>query len=310
MQAKYVSSAIVLMLLCSCIFAQERKLTLKAEAKPDKSVEFKYEKTDPGTYTVVLELSNLQNSIADKKPLTAFSYSGRLTSISPISKSQDITYSYRYNYIRGKLNPKYDPGFIYLLPYPEGVHTQALETVFYRSLYFGDEAPEDWKAYRFYTAEPTNITAIRKGIVVEIVDEHENPEADGVTFTTTQNSLVIEHEDGTLAYYRGFQKGSFKVKMGDTVFPGTVLGLNTQLDQERGYYLSLMINYLKTIERDPSSNLIARSGRFYGFITPHFATAEGVKILEHGKEYQISAPHDIVKKEMNKREIKRWETGQ
>lgn len=177
-------------------------------------------------------------------------------------------------------------------------------------MYFGEEEPEDWNSYRYYTHEKSTVTAMRKGIVVDIIDEHDAPDMDGVSYTSSLNSIMIEHEDGTLAYYAGFEKGSIAVKSGETVFPGTALGQNTRIDRNRGYYVSVIIQYLNNIVQDAETKLIARSGRFYGFVTPHFTTAEGEGIiLEHAREYRATAPAAIVTKEMSRREKKQWETG-
>src|SRR5690606_7454360 len=115
-----------------------------------------------------------------------------------------------------------NPGFSYLLPYPEGTPVQVAETTFLGSIYFGEETPDDWNSYRYYTKEQTKITAMRKGVVVAIVDEHDTPEIGGVSYTSLVNSITIEHEDGTMAHYRGFKKGSFEVKIGETVYPTTI----------------------------------------------------------------------------------------
>lgn len=101
MQAKYVSSAIVLMLLYSCIFAQERKLTLSIERRTDNSVDFKYTKTDPGTYTIQMTFTDLVNGSVHPAFYTAIGYSGKALTINPIDKSKAVNFSYRYNYIRG-----------------------------------------------------------------------------------------------------------------------------------------------------------------------------------------------------------------
>ena len=38
--------------------------------------------------------------------------------------------------------------------------------------------------------------------------------------------MIIEHEDGTLAYYNVLEKNSFMVKVGDIVYPDTPLALS------------------------------------------------------------------------------------
>lgn len=299
----------LLFLNYSSALSQANKVTLKSESKSDNAVEISYTKTDPGTYTVQVAFSTLDNGSFPALYHTVKSYSGRMLTITPVDKSRPINYQYYYSYIRGKLAPKYDPAFTYLLPYPEGTSMQIVETTFLPSMYFGEETPDDWNAYRYYTAEQTAVTAMRKGVVVEIVDEHDEP-GGNVSYTSRVNSMTIEHEDGTLAYYKGFEKGSLNVKLGDTVFPATALGLNTQIDRDRDYYVSVTIQYLKTIVQDPATKRMARSGRFYGFVTPRFATAEGEGIvLQDQQLYRAVAPPAIVAAEMSRREKRRLEAG-
>ena len=165
------------------IYAQPAAVKLESDVKPDDSVEIKYVKSDPGTYTILLSFMSLQNAGSDKKPLRAKGRSGRLLTLRPISKDQSKQYNYQYSFIRGELNPKVDSNFVYHLPYPEGTMMDAFESVFFKSKYFGDKQPDDWKVYRFYTEEPTLVTAVRKGIVVERIDLYPAP-LDDVTFTT------------------------------------------------------------------------------------------------------------------------------
>ena len=121
--------------------------------------------------------------------------------------------------------------------------------------------------------------------------------------------MIVEHDDGTLAYYNGFKKGSFRVKPGDVVFPSTALGINERLEKERGYFSSLYVGYLKNIHRDPITNLMTNSGDFYGFVTPIFVTEGEEVILEHGNKYTSSLSQVHLEKEMSKREIKQWVSG-
>ncbi|RYE58633.1 MAG: hypothetical protein EOP48_03125, partial [Sphingobacteriales bacterium] len=165
--------------------------------------------------------------------------------------------------------------------------------------------PEDWKSYRFYTTEQDTVTAIRKGVVVEIKDLYETTEGDGVAYTSKTNELIIEHGDGTLATYRGFKKGSFKVKIGQTVFPGTSLGVNSKYDKNGRYNVSVMITYLKSADFENKSTSLSKSKSFYGFITPHFMTEVSPnEVLASQKTYQATSTPDVVQKEMSKKEIK------
>lgn len=287
--------------------AQEGQLRLSYQAMPDKSVDFNFEKFDPGAFTVVLTLTNLTNSSAyERREFTAKGYAGNLTSLTPLNKEQRIGFSYKYSYIRGKLQPRYDAGFVYLLPYKKGNKVRATESTFLGATYFGNTTPDDWKAYRFYTPGEDTVTAIRKGIVVLVKDLYETDNLENVAYKSTQNELIIEHADGTLATYKGFKKGSFTVKLGQTVFPGTALGVNSKYSSDGKYNISLMVTYLKSADFESKQGQTLRTSKsLYGFITPHFCTTESADmVLTTQTDYVAADAPEIVKKELTKKEIK------
>ncbi|MGF1926110.1 MAG: hypothetical protein ACQUHE_18195, partial [Bacteroidia bacterium] len=254
--------------------AQQRALTLETKTNSNRSVDFNYQKTDPGSYTVVVNFTTLTNAYRPGSSFTASEYSGRLFSLTPTNKEQGIGFGYSVSYIRGKLKPKYDPNFIYLLPYKDEAKVQVSESTFLGATYFGDTTPDDWKSLRFYTTEQDSVTAIRKGVVVDIKDLHESLDESNVAYTSKTNELIIEHTDGTLATYRGFKKGSFAVKLGQTVFPGMALGLNSKYDKNGKYNVSIMVTYLKAADFENKSTSLSKGKSFYGFVNPHFITAD------------------------------------
>lgn len=290
---------------CLIAGAQEQALILESKRNENQSVDFSYRKTDPGTFTVVVNFNTLTNASNPGTSFTARDYSGRLFSLTPTTKEQGIGYGYSVFYIRGKLKPKYDPNFIYLLPYKNEAKVQVAEVGFLGAAYFGDTTPEDWKSYRFYTTDQDTVTAIRKGVVVDIKDLYETAGDNGVSYTSKTNDLIIEHTDGTLASYRGFKKGSFTVKLGQTVFPGTSLGLNSRYDGNGRYNVSIMLTYLKSSDLENRSTSITKSKSFYGFITPHFLTADNAdEMLVSQKIYMATSTPEVVQKEMTKKELK------
>ncbi|MES2396376.1 MAG: hypothetical protein V4549_10255 [Bacteroidota bacterium] len=285
--------------------AQERAVKVTPKINSNRSVDFNFQKTDPGTYTVVINFTTLNNAAHLGTEFTAKDYGGRLFSLTPINKNQGIGYAYSISYIRGKLKPKYHANFVYLLPYKKEVKVRVAESNFLGATYFGDTTPEDWKAYRFYTSQQDTIIAIRKGVVVSIKDLYDTGDDGNVAYTSKTNELIIEHEDGTLATYKGFAKGSFKVKEGQIVFPNTSLGLNSKYDKNGNFNVSIMITYLKSADLANRSTSISKSKSFYGFVTPHFMTGENADhIVTSQKEYVAVSTPEIIQKEMSKKELK------
>ena len=287
--------------------AQERAVTVTYKTNPDKTVDFSYEKSDIGSYTVILNFKTYENTHITDKEYTIKNYSGNLVTLTPINKEQSINFSYGYSSIRGKLNPKWNPDFVYLLPVKEGIKVKVVESGFLSAKYFGNTTPDDWKVYRFYTPDEATVTAIRKGIVVDIkenaIDKENSPE---LTYTSQTNDITVEHPDGTLAVYKGLKKGSIVVKPDQTVVPGSTLGINSRLNTKSQYGITLSIIYLKStdLESKRSQNL-TNSKSLYGFVTPYFLTAENAKhILVAQKEYTSVTTPEIIQQELSKKELK------
>lgn len=290
------------LLSASICHAQERELSLSSKTNNDRSVSITAAKRSPGTYTVVLNFRELTNASESGDPVYKVRHDNdNILTLNPINKNQGIGLSYSYTYIRGELNPKYNKDFVYVLPYGKETKVRAVESTFLNATYFGSTTPDDWKAYRFYTQEADTVTAIRKGIVVNVSDLYDEDTKE-LKYTSRVNTVIIEHADGTLATYKGFKKGIL-VKEGQTVFPGTALGINT-ITNER-YGISLMITYLKSAEIGAAKQNPKETKSLYGFITPYFCTAENANgVLTSQKYYTTAITPEIIQKEMSKKEIK------
>ncbi|MBB5637232.1 hypothetical protein HDF26_004465 [Pedobacter cryoconitis] len=286
--------------------AQDAQIKFSQRTNDDRSVNFSYDKNDPGSYTIIIKFSELTNCSGPmEREFTLKGTAGSFMNLRPENKLLNIGFNYRSNYIRGKLNPKYDADFVYLLPYKTGTKVNAKESNYVMTQYFGKTAPADWKSYRFYTKDEDTVTAVRKGMVVELKDGYDPERPGEVQFTSKVNEITIEHPDGTLARYTGFKKGSFAVKLGQTVFPGTALGLNSQTNGNDNFNISFILMYLNSKDFENARNENHKS--MYGFITPHFYSA-GIDnaILVKGQDYTAGDTPDIIRKELNKRELKQF----
>lgn len=290
------------------ISAQESQIKVNYKVNDaNKNVEFSYEKTDPGTYTVRVKLNRLTNtSTPDQQDFSVKGLYGGLLTLRPDNKEQGIGFSYTYSYIRGKLKPKYDADFVYTLPCKRGSKVRVAESGFIGAMYFGNTTPEDWKFYRFYTPNEDTVTAARKGMVVEIKDVYQTDATDDMAFTSKTNDITIEHADGTLGVYRGFKKGSIAVKVGQTVIPGNTLGLNSRYNANSQFNIAFTVMYLKSMDFEGVKSL-QNAKSLYGFVTPHFSTAENPNlVLTAQKDYTAADTPDIIKKEFSKKELKAY----
>ena len=65
-------------------FSQAKKLYIETDRQEDKTVDFSYKKSVPGTYTVLINFTKLDNSIYSRRALNLSNYSGRLFNLSNI----------------------------------------------------------------------------------------------------------------------------------------------------------------------------------------------------------------------------------
>ena len=305
-----IKSLAIFVFSCSYVAnvsAQESLVKVSYKVNSNKTVDFSYVKPDPGTFTVVLTFTDLTNTYEPgQSTFTAQDYGGTLKTITPSNKDLGIGFSYKYSYIRGKLNPRYNANFVYLLPFKKGTKVRAVESSFANATYFGSTTPDDWKVYRFFTQAEDTVTAVRKGIVVSIKDIYETNTSADVAYTSQNNELVVEHADGTLATYRGFKKGSVAVKIGQTVFPGAPLAITAKSGTGGRSSIALLITYLKNAEFGSADNQSFKTSKsFYGFITPKFCTTENAAVvLVPQQEYTVADSPEIIKKEFTKKELK------
>jgi hypothetical protein len=302
---KTIPLTIALLLSISLLKAQENVIKVTTNINTDKSVSFTAEKSVPGTYTIVLKFNNISNSTDfPNDNYTVYNNHYNFLNLKPSNKEQGIGYSYTCAYIRGKLNPKYDPNFVYLLPYQKEAKVKVMEAGFLNAAYFGSETPPDWKVYHFCTDKADTVTVARKGIVVSIQDIYEESSRN-LAYTSRVNQIEIEHEDGTIARYLGFKKGIF-VKVGQKVIPAEPLGISSKISSNGQYFVSLMLTYLKSVDYESLRNKNLKGSKsLYGFITPYFCTSENTNlILQNKTQYTAIASIEIVKKELTKRELK------
>lgn len=293
---------VILIGLSTTITAQERIIEINSVRNSDNSIDIFYVKNKPGSYTVKLKFKNVTNSnVSDYEDVVQFD-SGKLLTINPIDKQKSIAYSSSISYIFGDLKPKVDSLFQYILPFKKGKSKTVFESDNANEKYFGAEKPEDWKSYFTGSKTADTIYAMRKGIVVDIKNEFVTDTL--MKFTSKKNSILIEHADGTIASYKGFKLNSILVKLGETVYPATQLGI---LDMNKGnsYFLTFSVFYLgkDTFDENIKSTLkTAKSSHIY--LSPYFFTKEGVVKIIPNTKYTVDYNEGILTKEFTRKELK------
>lgn len=309
MKNQLVKFKIVLLLvigLCNTVKAQNRNITISSHRNSDNTVDITYKKELPGSYYLTLIFSRLQNCYPTNFEGVIKHSSGNLVTLGPIKKSESVGFSYTSSYIRGVPNPKVDSLFNYRLPFNKGESIKIMEATNIYEEYFGSEKPSKWKSYIVDRTNADTIYAIRKGIIVEIIDEFQSNPLNTYNYTSKLNSITIEHLDGTYVTYKGFRKKPFLVKLGQTVYPTTKLGALSAFN-ETTFRLYFHIYYLidDNLKSKTKTSLKIRINRSE-FLTPYFNTTVGKIKLEDMKTYTVDFNETMLVKEFTRKEKKKY----
>ena len=298
---------LILLLVFIPILSFGQKIEIDYEINNDNSVSFNYKKNIAGSYLVILEFSNLSNTRAQKKVSKILkNNSGSFLKLKPINEENGIGFQYQTMYFKGNVNSKVNEDYPYILPFNKGDKIIPRENYSLENRYLNEEIPKGWKSYSFTFNEPKEVKAIRKGIVIEIKDTYTPDYSIEASFYSEQNSISIEHIDGTVATYKGFDKNTIHLKEGETVYPQTTLGQLVKYDKRDIYRLYLTLYSYTT--KDNISLFSLNSSDDYGitYLTPKFYARNSQEILKDNIPYIVDFDEKTQFKEMRKKEIKKF----
>lgn len=289
--------------------SQDNSVLITSEINKDQSIDFFYEKNDFGSFFLNLTFSQLENAAPTSYKGSLNASRGKFFSIRPLNSNSSISFSYRYTWIRGILNPKIDTDFVYLLPVAKGKTVMALHHLNINTKYFGSVEPKNWKSFQFDVEPGDTAFSARKGLVVEVKDGINPDSSVSVSYNSKSNSILIEHEDGTLASYYVLKKGSLMVKPGQVVHPHTPLALAGTYDVESNSQIRFYVYCLveENLEKSEKSSFATKKN-YYAFVNPLFYTSEGNVCLEARQDYTSDFKEEHILKELSKREKKRLES--
>lgn len=287
-------------------FSQTQNISISSRVNDDKSIDLSYKKELPGTYTIGLEFSNVENcDVSDYITELDVNY-GSLYKLRPVDKNKGIRYSLKYYAIMGKLNPKVDSLFRYVLPFKNEKKIKIYEAGNIGEKYFGQEKAMNWKSYVVNSENSDTICSMRKGIVVVVKNEYVDNSSVDAHYTSKRNSLIIEHPDGTFAEYKGFRKNGIFVKLGQTVYPQSELGIIEKYDL-KGYRLDFSVYYLADSDfKSKNAQFLKGYKSNYKYVTPYFITEEGEVRIESKKEYTAATNVSVITQEFSRSEKKKY----
>ncbi|MBL0057093.1 MAG: M23 family metallopeptidase [Chitinophagaceae bacterium] len=209
----------------------------------------------PVSVSLELDLTNLQFS---KDPQKIFVIPARtekfnLGDLDIVTPGERYKYSYRYRSNIGDVTLlKYDTTYAYELPYQKG------QSFVVAQGYNGRLSHQGENAIDFSMPEGTEVLAAREGIVVRVVQNNAEscPEEACKKYN---NFITLLHPDGTLANYVHLKYKGSKVKPGDQVNKGYLIGFSGNTGWTNGPHLHFSCA-LPGLEKRETLRTVFRTG--------------------------------------------------
>ena len=300
---------ILLLFIPYLIIAQDFKIEHKVN--DDKTVDFSYKNLISNSITVIVNFSFLENTMSSTKVVEKVSKTeGKLFKLKPMNNEQNIRFNYSYLFFNHNINPKVDDDFVYILPYKKEAQMFVEELSYLGSTYSDKEEPKGWKSYSFSSDEVQKIFPVRKGVVIDVVRGFNIDTTKTFTYYNKMNSVKIEHNDGTIALYSGFNKNEIYVDIGDVVYPKfNALGKTELYDKRKKQRINFSLFYYSTKNGIKLSSLSTSSQTEVIYITPAFyQSGESVKLR---KDFFYESDYDdkTLFQNLSKRQIKKYKKG-
>jgi len=158
-----------------------------------------------------------------------------LTSLKISKKGKAYKFSYKYWTNYGIHNNKeYDKNYIYDLPFKTSNKFKIFQG------YNGTFSHQNENSLDFRMPVGTELTAIREGVVIKVI-ERNNKNCGKEECKKYNNLILIYHSDGTFAEYSHIKQNGSKVKVGDKVSKGQLIGYSGNVGWSTGPHLHLVI---------------------------------------------------------------------
>lgn len=189
------------------------------------------------TITVEMKLTNMRSSVAF--PYTQVFAGGRQLPAFTLWKEEgnrrwDYRYSFRSTF--GNHRVKHDDQHRYRLPFAPGERFRVVQAYNGKFSHFG----EDQYAIDWTMPEGTQVLAARQGVVAAIKDDSAIGGPNAI-WKDCANFVMVRHPDGTLGHYVHLRRGGAKVKLGQVVQAGDLLGLSGNTGYSQGPHLHFAV---------------------------------------------------------------------
>ncbi|MFY0601055.1 MAG: peptidoglycan DD-metalloendopeptidase family protein [Cyclobacteriaceae bacterium] len=229
------------------LFAQKVEITTKAIE--DNRIQIIIQNKTKLDQSVELDCKLDGMTASESLPKTQFVRAGAeavFVTLSPKDIYKAHSFGTSIRYVEGNVMAAHDDDFIYRLPYPKG------KTYKVDQGYLGNKTHQNQYALDFNMNTGSEIAAIRDGVVSKVEDKNDRG-CPSENCNPYNNYIIITHEDGSIADYSHLKKRGAKVKVGDQVKAGDIIGLSGATGWASGPHLHLEVytvswNKHKTIE--------------------------------------------------------------
>lgn len=159
----------------------------------------------------------------------------KLTSLKVSKNGKEYKLSFKYFMNYGKDdNKEYDKNYIYDLPFK----TSSTYKIYQG--YNGTFSHQNENSIDFTMPIGTELMAVREGIVINVIDN--NTKNCGKEECKKYNNFItIYHSDGTFAEYAHIKQNGSKLKVGDKVSKGQLIGYSGNVGWSTGPHLHLVV---------------------------------------------------------------------
>lgn len=288
MNKRFYSIIFLAFTLCGGLNAQVR---VYSEFDKNGNVNIISENTDAVPYTVILDVTVAENLEQIGTGSYMIAYPGKAI-IAKLRKKDEIRSSrihFKSRLAKGMFSSKNQKEIPFLLPVSEGEDVSIMKVFSVKGL-GTDEAERKQSGVIIYLKNPAAICAPRRSIVSDIKDDSDEE----------SNFIELYHDDGSFTMLRVFKAGSLKVNIGDTVFPGMELAESVDENFKNGPQVRMTRKILKIEDES-----LSYEGEEVAFVNSHQSSIKP----ENGVKMVSVHPENWIKKEMSKREVKRYESG-
>jgi hypothetical protein len=222
-----------------------------------------------------VEFRNLSPRVFDKKTIL-LPGPNKLFTFKILDKNEEPALSYQTTYYLANINSTEERFNPYLIPIGKNKVVEFLQI----------KQEESTKIFidQFVMGTGDSVFCARKGIVTAL------PDNQGEVDRIISSSLEIRHDDGTIAVYLGLNPETIKIKLGQRVFPSQPLG---------GIGISKLLTF-KVFE-------IQDEGKVASFNILYSGPNNELLSSFNTHGLKVVFPSEIIKKEMTKKEISKYE---